>query len=103
MNFSQNSTKSDISNIDDKSQLEHQIQIQETNDPGGMFNQINSMKTKLYKTGELNGSTYVKFPWRSNAILKIENNDEYCFLWSILASLQPCKNDHSNRVSNYKQ
>ena len=41
---------------------------------------------------------------RSNAILNIENNDKYCFLWSILASLHPCNNDnHPNRVSNYRQ
>ena len=40
---------------------------------------------------------------RSNAILNIENNDKYCFLWSILASLHPFKNIHPNRVSNYKQ
>ena len=26
-----------------------------------------------------------------------------CFIWSILASLHPCENDHPNRVSNYKQ
>ena len=26
-----------------------------------------------------------------------------CFLWSILASLHPCKNNHPTRVSNYKQ
>ena len=45
----------------------------------------------------------IKNPLRSNAILKIENNDEYCFLSSFLASLHPCKNIHSNRVSNYKQ
>ena len=40
---------------------------------------------------------------RSNAILNIESIDKYCFLWSILASLHPCNNNHTNRVSNYKQ
>ena len=40
---------------------------------------------------------------RSNAILNIENKDKYCFIWSILASLHPCNNNHPNRVSNYKQ
>ena len=40
---------------------------------------------------------------RSNAILNKEKNDEYCFLWSILAGLHACKNDHPNRVSNYRQ
>ena len=40
---------------------------------------------------------------RSNAILNNENNDKYCFLWSILVYLHPCNNNHPNRVSNYKQ
>ena len=40
---------------------------------------------------------------RSNAFINIKNDDKYCFIWSILASLNLCENDHSNRVSNYKQ
>ena len=40
---------------------------------------------------------------RSNAILNIENIDKYCFLWSILAYLHPCNNNHPNRVSKYRQ
>ena len=37
---------------------------------------------------------------RSNAILNIENNVKYCFLWSIITYLHPCNNHHPNRVSN---
>ena len=72
-------------------------------DSGWRFDKINSMAIYFYKTGELNGSNYVKIPLRSNSILKIENNDKYWFIWSILASLHPCNNNHPNRVSNYKQ
>ena len=61
------------------------------------------MKLGLYKTGELNGTSFVKIPLRSNALIKIKNNNKYCFFWSILAYLHPCDNDHPNRVSNYKQ
>ena len=61
------------------------------------------MTIYFYKTVELNGSNYVKNPLRSNAILNIESNDKYCFIWSILASLHPCNKNHPNRVSNYKQ
>ena len=61
------------------------------------------MKISFYKTGELNGSSYVKIPLRSSAISKNKNNDKYCFIWSNLASLHPCDNDHPNRVSIYKQ
>ena len=61
------------------------------------------MKIRFYETGEVNGSNYVKITLGSNALIKIKNNDKYCFLWSILAYLHPCEIDHPNRVSNYKQ
>ena len=73
------------------SPLEHQIQQQEMKDSGWRFDKINSRTVYFYETSELNGSNYVKIPLRSNAILNIENNDKYCFIWSILASLHPCK------------
>ena len=51
----------------------------------------------------MNGSIYVKTPLRTNAILNIENVDKYCFIWSILANLHPCNNNHPNRISKYRQ
>ena len=92
-----NSTETDINNIDDKPQLEHQIQIPETKESGWIFNKINSMKRRFYKTDELNGSSYVKIPLRSAALIK-KTNDKTCFIWSVLASLHPCDNDLPNRV-----
>ena len=68
---------------------------------GWIFDKINSMKISFNKTTELNGTSYVKIPLRSNAILNIQNNDKYCFIWSILASLHPCENTHPSRVNNY--
>ena len=101
LNINHNLTQTDLDNINVVSSLEHQIQEQEMKDSGGRFDKINSMTIYFYKTTELNGSNYIKIPLRSNAILNVENNDKYCFLWSILASLHPC--NHPNRVSNYKQ
>ena len=103
LNINNNLTESDIDNIDIKSQLEQQIQIEETKDSGWIFDKINAMKIRFYKTDELNGSNYIKIPLRSNALIKIKNNDKYCFIRSILASLHPCENDHPHRVSNYIQ
>ena len=103
LNNNHNLTETDITNIDVKSPLEHQIQQQEMKDSGWRFDKIISVTIYFYKTGELNGSNYVKIPLRSNAILNIENNDKYCFIWSILAGLHPCSNNHPNRVSSYKQ
>ena len=103
MNVNYSLTETDINNIEVKSLLEHQIQQQEMKDSGWRFDNINSMTIYFYKTGELKGSNYVKIRLRSNAILKIENNNKDCFIWSILASLRPCNNNHSNRVSNDKE
>ena len=51
----------------------------------------------------MNFSNYVRILLRTNATLNIENSDKYCFIWSIIANLHPCNNNHPNRVSNYKQ
>ena len=75
LNINHNLTETDINNIDVKSPLEHQIQQQELKDSGWRFDKINPMTVYFYKTGEMNGSNYVKIPLRSNSILNIENND----------------------------
>ena len=103
LNINHNLTENDLDKIDVKSSLEHQMQQQEMKNSGWRFDKITSMTMYFYKAGELNGSNYVKLPLRSNAILNIENNDKYCFLWSLLVYLHPCKNIHPNRVSNYRQ
>ena len=68
MNIDDNSTATDFDNIDPNSQLELQIQIQETKEGGWIIDRINSMKKRLQRTGELNVLSYVKIPLRSNAI-----------------------------------
>ena len=102
LNINQNLTQGDVDNINIICPLERQIQQQEMKDSGWRFDKVNSMTIYFYKTNDLIGSNYVKIPLRTNAILNIENNDKYCFLWSILASLYPCIN-RPNRVSNYRQ
>ena len=83
MNINYNLTQTDIDTIDVKSPLELQIQQQEMKDSGWRFDKIKSMTKYFYKTGEKNGSSYVKLPLRTNAILKTQKNDKYCFIWSI--------------------
>ena len=95
--------ESDIDIIDIRSQLEHQIQTEETREAGWIFDKINSMKISFFKAGESDGSSHVKIPLRSDAILNIQNVDKYCSIWFILAHLHPCNFGHPNRVSNYKQ
>ena len=96
-----NITENDNKDFDGKSQSEQQIQ--EKKESSWIFDKIDSMKIRLHKTGELDGSSYVKVLLRSNALLNINNNNKYCFLWSILAYSHPCGNDQPNRFSIYKQ
>ena len=103
LNINHNLTQGDIDNNNITFPLERQIQQQEMKDSGWRFDKINSMTIYFYKTNEMDGSNYVKIPLRSSAILNIENNDKHCFVWSVLASLYPCTNNHPNRVSNYRQ
>ena len=72
LSFNHKLTESDIDNNDFRSQLEHQIQMQETKESGWIIDKINSMKLTFYKTGESTGTSYGYIPLRSNAILIIE-------------------------------
>ena len=76
LNINNISTESDIGNIDVGSPLEHQIQNQEMKESGWIFDKINSMKISFYNSTELDGTSYVKIPLRSSAILNIQNNDK---------------------------
>ena len=49
LKINNNLTESDINNIDVRSQLVHQIQIQETKESGWIFDKINSMKISFIK------------------------------------------------------
>ena len=47
LNFNKNSTETDFNNIDVISQLEHQIQVQETKESGWILDENNSMKIRF--------------------------------------------------------
>ena len=103
LNIIQNLSETDIDNIDNKSQLDCQIQIQETKESGWFSDKISSMKIRFYKKAKLIGSSYVKILLRSNALIIIKKDHKDCFIWSILASFHPCDIDHPKRISNYGQ
>ena len=77
--------------------------MQEMKDSGCRFDQVDSVTKYFYKDTVVTCSSFVKIPVRKSAILIIENDDKYCFLWSILAKLHLRYNSHPNRVSNYRQ
>ena len=71
-------------------------------DCGWRFDSKNSMTVYFYQIGEMNALSYVKIALRSSAIINIESDDKYCSLWSQIAYLHLCFNNHPNRVSNYR-
>ena len=80
LKINRNLTESDLGKINTKWELEQQIQNQEIQDSGWRFREIINMNIHFYKTQELNATSYVKIPIRSNAILNIQNDDKYCFI-----------------------
>ena len=72
---------------------------------GWIFDKLRSMTVSFYKITKMNGSSYLKIPLRSSAILNFQNDDYFCFIWSILAYFHPIvdsKNVHPTSVSNYR-
>ena len=80
-----------------RSQSKHQIQNQESKDNGWRFNQYIPMTLRFFKTTELNGSSHRKNPKGSSAILNSDNDDKYCFIWSILAHLHPIEDSKNGQ------
>ena len=80
LNMIINLTQSEIDNVNIQWEVEARKQNLEIKESGWNFQKINSMTISFYSTGNMDGSSYVKVPIRSSAILNIKNNDNYCFL-----------------------
>lgn len=77
-------------------------------DSGWALYEILQLKVNINRYDPINVgiSTYVEIPkfiQNTKAVLNIRNSDEYCFLWSIVAALNPCNNKklNPNRISSY--
>ena len=93
-------TRLQLNDLDIMTDLDNEIENRDMQRSGWNFQGINHLKIYFHKTNPINGMTYAEFPIRTNAILNIQNNDTYCFLWSILACIHPViENPH--RVSKY--
>jgi hypothetical protein len=70
-----------------------------------VLNKIINMEINTVKYSPVAGSSYMDLPPKlrfSRGLLNIQNEDNECFLWSILAALHPVQM-HPERVSNYIQ
>ena len=70
---------------------------------GFVFEEITKCNIRLSRTNFLRASSY--FPHDlgiRTSILNIQNTDQKCFTWSILAKIYPLKKqNHTTRVSNF--
>ena len=70
---------------------------------GFVFQEIEEVILEIYKVNDIQASSYIELPGKykdNKSIINIKNNDQYCFLWCILAQLYPVEN-HKDRISKY--
>ena len=72
---------------------------------GWAIDEVLYLKLMMAKYVPLKGSQYIDLPPKvknSKAVINIQNDDDKCFLWLLLAYLYEA-NDHRERVNHYKQ
>ncbi|XP_060527092.1 uncharacterized protein LOC132702478 isoform X2 [Cylas formicarius] len=74
-------------------------------DSGWALEELLHLEIGINKYNPLRASSYVNLPKEieaKKAVLNLQNTDEKCFMWSILAALHPIHwTNNANRVSNY--
>ena len=93
--------KSTQQEIHDK--LMQKIDDEQLEGSGFQFQEIEEVILEVYNVRDIQASSYIELPGKykdSKSIINIENNDQYCFLWCILAYLYPVE-DHKDRISKY--
>ena len=69
---------------------------------GFQFQEIEVL-LEIYKVNDIQASSYIELPpkyKKNQSIINIKNNDQFCFLWCILAYLFPVE-DNENITSKY--
>ena len=70
---------------------------------GFVLNGIVNVIMEVYKVNDIQASSWVELPekYKNNkSVINIKNDDQFCFLWCIIAHLFPVE-DHKNRTSSY--
>lgn len=78
----------------------------QTKGSGWTLNKLLHIELRINRYVPLKGSSYVELPQvikNKKAVVNIRNNDQKCFLWSLLAALNPCKTSDVNGLYRYKQ
>ena len=98
-----NMFKNQYEDLNGANELSHQLDEFEQGESGYIFDSIKKLTVKMFKYHDIRASSYCKLPksfYNSKSIVNIQNNDNYCFLWSILAHKYKVDN-HRERVSHY--
>ena len=72
---------------------------------GWILEQVISLDISIAKFRPIKGNTYVDLPKhlkKKRAIINVKNNDDFCFVWSVLAALYPPK-FHAERIEQYRK
>ena len=81
------------------------INIYQMNGSGWYFKEVNRLEIHIVEYKPKNGKSFIPLPEfikEKNAIINIQNEDNKCFLWSILRYLYP-KEVHSERLHDLKK
>ena len=97
-NHLQSGTQQDTHNT-----LMQKLDDEQLEGSGFHFQEIEEVILEIYKVNDIQASSYIELPekYKNNkSIINIKNDDQFCFLWCILAHLFPVE-DHKNRTSSY--
>ena len=102
--------KYDIADIDENvsnfiHRLEANIDSYTENGSGWRFEKFFRVEIKLMQYKPVTGNKFLPLPpyiAKKQAVINIKNNDEKCFLWSILAALYP-QIEKAERATKYEQ
>lgn len=75
----------------------------ELSESGWTIESISHLELNIAKYNPLRSGSYIPLPKRiqnTKSCINVHNDDEHCFLWSIISYLYPSKH-HTNRVSVY--
>ena len=97
-NHLQSGTQQDTHNT-----LVQKLDDEQLEGSGFQFQELEEVILEIYKVRDIQASSYIELPdkYKNNkSITSIKNDDQYCFLWCILAYLYPVE-ENKNRTSNY--
>ena len=96
---------SSVLSLQAQQQLRTHIEEFQQRQSGWVIEQLLQLDFFILENTPLRGSSYIPLPkeiYTKRAVLNIRNQDDKCFLWSIIAAKHPCYK-HGDRVSKYKE